>query len=70
MDGNRPDERQFREIGIIIAYFSFSKLNHHFLLFQIDRDNTAKIAIKDLTLVIIDLLDHPIAHMQERPSTS
>jgi hypothetical protein len=39
-----------------------NKQHQHFLLFQIDGDNGAKIAIEHLTLLVVDLLDNPISN--------
>jgi hypothetical protein len=39
-----------------------NKQHHHFLLFQIDGDNGAKVAIEHLTLLVVDLLDNPISN--------
>src|SRR5258708_34004648 len=40
------------------------ELHHDFLLVLVDGGNGAQVAIEDLTLVVIDLLDDPVADTQ------
>src|SRR6266849_1688957 len=70
VDGYGPREREFREIGIIVTDSSLvGELDDHFLLFQVDADYCAHISIEHLALVVVDLLNHPVANTQDTPAT-
>ena len=62
--GHRPGQGDFSEVGVIVGHRAFRKLHHDLLFFQIDRGNGADIAIEDLALVVVDLLDYPVTHPQ------
>ena len=46
------------------SYFTFSELDHDLLLLQINLENGPQIPIEDLTLIIVDVLDHAIPYPQ------
>ena len=70
VDGHGPGQREFGEIGVVVADGSLiGKLHHHLLLFQVDAGHRPNIAVEHLALVVIDLLDHPVAHAQHTATT-
>ena len=62
VDRHCPGQRQFGEIGVVVAHQPLSELHHHLLLFQIDGGDGAQVAIEDFSLVIVDLLDHSVSN--------
>src|SRR5690348_5420252 len=63
-----PGQGQLSQISVIIGDSTLAKLDDHLLLFQIHRGDGAQISVKDLTLIVVNLLDDSISNTQEIPS--